>query len=99
MRISDWSSDVCSSDLGFSDLPSEVDEEMLADDGFIAAVHRIIMDVHVIEGALICPDTGRRFPIENGIPNMMYVCAVCACIVAVCKGMCFCSPALKLMVL
>lgn len=59
--------------VGFDDLPAELTQEMIADDDFVAAVHRLLLDVHVIEGVLICPDTGRRFPIENGIPNMMYV--------------------------
>lgn len=27
--------------------------------------------VHVIEGCLVCPKSGRRFPITNGIPNML----------------------------
>ena len=27
--------------------------------------------VEVIEGALICPETGREFPINKGIPNML----------------------------
>ena len=27
--------------------------------------------VHVVKGALVCPKSGRRFPINNGIPNML----------------------------
>jgi multifunctional methyltransferase subunit TRM112 len=27
--------------------------------------------VEVVEGALVCPDTQRRFPITDGIPNML----------------------------
>ena len=27
--------------------------------------------MEVLEGALICPETGRRFPITGGIPNML----------------------------
>ena len=29
------------------------------------------MQVEVIKGFLICPESGRKFPIENGIPNML----------------------------
>jgi len=29
------------------------------------------MDVHVTEGALICPNCARRYPIKNSIPNML----------------------------
>ena len=27
--------------------------------------------VHVVEGCLVCPKSGRRFLINNGIPNML----------------------------
>ena len=27
--------------------------------------------VEIVEGSLICPETGREFPIINGIPNML----------------------------
>ena len=30
-----------------------------------------VAQVHVEEGALICPESGRRFPINKGIPNML----------------------------
>lgn len=33
--------------------------------------HKLLLDVHVTEGALICPETGRRFPVHEGIPNML----------------------------
>ena len=29
------------------------------------------LQVEVKEGDLVCPDTGRKFPITNGIPNML----------------------------
>jgi multifunctional methyltransferase subunit TRM112 len=37
----------------------------------LKALHFFLFDVHVVEGCLICPDTGRRFPIKDGIPNMI----------------------------
>jgi multifunctional methyltransferase subunit TRM112 len=37
----------------------------------ISTLHRILFDVHVIEGELICPDTKRQFHIREGIPNMI----------------------------
>mmetsp|Transcript_53873 Transcript_53873/g.65033 ORF Transcript_53873/g.65033 Transcript_53873/m.65033 type:complete len:135 (-) Transcript_53873:192-596(-) len=36
-----------------------------------AALHTMLLDVHVIEGDLVCPDTGRKFPVKEGIPNMI----------------------------
>jgi len=34
-------------------------------------LHFVVFHVHVVEGHLICPDTGRRFPIKDGIPNLI----------------------------
>ena len=29
------------------------------------------MQVQLLEGALICPETGRRFRVSKGIPNLL----------------------------
>ena len=34
-------------------------------------LHLVVFDIHVVEGHLVCPDTGRKFPIKEGIPNMI----------------------------
>ncbi|XP_026684592.1 multifunctional methyltransferase subunit TRM112-like protein [Diaphorina citri] len=31
----------------------------------------IIKQVEVVEGDLECPESGRKFPISSGIPNML----------------------------
>jgi len=31
----------------------------------------IFLQVEILEGALVCPESGRKFPITNGIPNML----------------------------
>lgn len=31
----------------------------------------VVSQVEVQEGSLICPETGRKFTIKNGIPNML----------------------------
>lgn len=51
------------------DLPDELPET--PDDALIANLHLILFDIHVLEGHLVCPDTGRKFPIKEGIPNMI----------------------------
>lgn len=48
-----------------------MDEANKTDDSFLQLVHKLLLDVHVLEGSLVCPETGRRFPINNGIPNML----------------------------
>jgi multifunctional methyltransferase subunit TRM112 len=51
-------------------LPSELPPDPL-DEELVATLHKVLFDLHVVEGYLICPDTGRRFPIKDGIPNML----------------------------
>jgi multifunctional methyltransferase subunit TRM112 len=49
-------------------------DEFFDDDADIAALKhlfRALFEIHVIEGFLVCPDTGREFPIRDGIPNMI----------------------------
>jgi multifunctional methyltransferase subunit TRM112 len=41
------------------------------DESFLRAFHHALLEVHVQEGYLVCPDSGRRFPITKGIPNML----------------------------
>ena len=57
---------------GVSGLPDSVTEEMLANDyEFLQLFHHALLEVTLEEGALICPETGRRFPVKKGIPNML----------------------------
>ena len=51
--------------------PQEFQPALLEDEEFLEAVHNLLLDIHVITGRLICPETGRVFPIEAGIPNML----------------------------
>jgi multifunctional methyltransferase subunit TRM112 len=47
------------------------DEDKQVDLALLKQLHTVLFDVHVVEGTLVCPDTGRRFPIKMGIPNMI----------------------------
>ncbi|ONK75555.1 uncharacterized protein A4U43_C03F18120 [Asparagus officinalis] len=57
--------------LGYGDLPEEAEPSMLESDEFLRRFHHALLEVHVEEGALVCPETGRRFPVNKGIPNML----------------------------
>lgn len=37
----------------------------------LKALHFFLFDVHILDGMLQCPDTNRKFPIKDGIPNMI----------------------------
>lgn len=51
------------------ELPPEAPET--TDGDAMQKVHHALFEVEVIEGELICPETGRKFPIKKGIPNML----------------------------
>jgi multifunctional methyltransferase subunit TRM112 len=62
-----------SEETGSKEVPTLPDQvpELPLDDGTVAMLHRVLFDIHVLGGHLVCPDTGRRFPIHDGIPNMI----------------------------
>ena len=49
----------------------EILDQMPSDERSLTQMHKILFDIHIVEGHLICPDTGRKFPITQGIPNMI----------------------------
>jgi multifunctional methyltransferase subunit TRM112 len=58
--------------LGAGPLPAEVTPDMLEnDDDFLQAFHHALLEVHLEEGALVCPETGRKFLVAQGIPNLL----------------------------
>ena len=48
--------------LGVPNLPELPPDLDKCDDSMLRKYHHALMEVHVKEGYLICPDTGRRFP-------------------------------------
>ncbi|CAN0165198.1 unnamed protein product [Pylaiella littoralis] len=62
--------------LGAGDLPEEVTEEMKGDEEALRRIHHALMEVgaikvHLVEGELVCPESGRKFPVRQGVPNML----------------------------
>ncbi|XP_024386428.1 multifunctional methyltransferase subunit TRM112 homolog A [Physcomitrium patens] len=57
--------------VGVNNIPDQVEPVMLDDDEFLRKFHHALLEVHLEEGALICPETGRRFPVTKGVPNML----------------------------
>ncbi|KER23125.1 hypothetical protein T265_08933 [Opisthorchis viverrini] len=52
-------------------LPGELPPDYAENEEFLKLAHRALLEVDIIEGTLVCPETGREFPISNGIPNML----------------------------
>lgn len=57
------------SELGLKTLPEILTEELANDEAFLRALYHVLMNVHLVKGMLTCPDTGREFPVTNGIPD------------------------------
>lgn len=49
-------------------LPDNLDQ---AKDDDMKLVHKALFDIEVISGSLVCPESGKIFPISDGIPNML----------------------------
>ncbi|XP_023650949.1 multifunctional methyltransferase subunit TRM112-like protein [Paramormyrops kingsleyae] len=54
-----------------NDLPVELVPDFEKNEDFLRRVHRVLLEVEVVEGCLRCPESGREFPISRGIPNML----------------------------
>ncbi|XP_054254510.1 multifunctional methyltransferase subunit TRM112-like protein isoform X2 [Indicator indicator] len=52
-------------------LPPEPSPGYEEDEAFLRRLHHLLLEVEVLEGVLQCPDSGRRFPISRGVPNML----------------------------
>lgn len=68
----DWKAFVdASKAMGYAELPEEAVSSMLESDEFLNRFHHALLELHLEEGALVCPESGRRFPVNKGIPNML----------------------------
>ena len=56
--------------MGILTLPYTLTEDMANNEEFLKALYNILMNVHLVQGMLTCPVSGREFPVINGIPNM-----------------------------
>ncbi len=72
LPILHWESLVLAANaLGLESLPTEVTIELAQDDEFLRALYHVLMNVHLVNGMLTCSETGREFPVTDGIVNMM----------------------------
>merc|ERR1719291_145250 len=57
--------------LGLESLPPEVTPELAGEDGFLRALYHVLMNVHLVNGMLTCAETGREFPVSDGVVDFM----------------------------
>jgi len=56
--------------MGIPTLPGVLTEDMAQNTDFLKALYNMLMNIHLVQGMLTCPVTGREFPVTDGIPNM-----------------------------
>jgi multifunctional methyltransferase subunit TRM112 len=72
LSMLDWPALVAAAtDMGLSTLPPILTQDLASNEAFLQALYHILLHVHLIQGMLTCPTTGREFPVANGIPNMI----------------------------
>lgn len=54
-----------------AELPETLPDQFESNEPFLKQAHRVMLEVEVVEGELQCPESGRKFPITEGIPNML----------------------------
>jgi multifunctional methyltransferase subunit TRM112 len=58
-------------ELGIAELPATPPPKPEKDEAFLKSIHDLVLDIHITEGALVCPNCARSYPIKRGIPNML----------------------------
>ena len=53
------------------DLPLTVPENHENQQEFLKQAHHALLEIELINGSLVCPETSRKFPVTDGIPNML----------------------------
>ena len=59
--------------LGDTTLPEQAPDFITSEpsEEFLQLLHHVLLEVHVAEGEMICPNCSHIYPIRNGIPNML----------------------------
>ena len=68
----DWNGVVLAAKSINFTVPEVYDSSLAEDEDFLKLLYNLLIDVHVVTGTLKCTETGKIFPIENRIPNLMY---------------------------
>jgi multifunctional methyltransferase subunit TRM112 len=68
----DWPALVAASQaMGIPTLPPTLTDDLAENRVFLVALYHVLMNVHLVQGMLTCPETGREFVVQNEIPNMV----------------------------
>ena len=62
---------LCGKEMGLASLPQVLTQECLHEESFLIAMQQLLFDIDIESGILTCPESGRQFPIVNGMPRML----------------------------
>ncbi|CAE5964542.1 unnamed protein product [Arabidopsis arenosa] len=59
--------------MEYTELPDNAPDikTLESDESFLRKFHHALLELHLEEGSLVCPETGRKFSVNKGIPNML----------------------------
>ncbi|KAN0064529.1 hypothetical protein ACQY0O_002157 [Thecaphora frezii] len=59
--------------LGDTSLPDKGPDpsEPMLDEELLRKLHHVLLEIHVVEGQMICPNCSHVYQIRSGIPNML----------------------------
>ncbi|KAI8337312.1 hypothetical protein BD560DRAFT_413267 [Blakeslea trispora] len=57
--------------LGINTLPTQMPDNAEENEEFLQLVHNVILETHVQQGQMVCPNCSHVYKIRDGIPNML----------------------------
>ncbi|CAO3666592.1 unnamed protein product [Umbelopsis vinacea] len=57
--------------LGNTSLPATIPDNAHDNEEFLKAVHAALLETHIQQGKMVCPNCSHVYPIKDGIPNML----------------------------
>ncbi|CAG8702550.1 9042_t:CDS:2 [Ambispora leptoticha] len=59
--------------LGITTLPDKLPDTPIQeiDEKFLKDLHRVLLETHIQQGRMTCPNCQHVYPIKDGIPNML----------------------------
>jgi len=72
LNILDWPALVKgANEMGLNTLPPILTQDLTQNPAFLRALYHVLMNVHLINGILTCPDTGKEFPVSAGVCSFL----------------------------
>lgn len=57
--------------LSMDEFKSLENLDNITDENILKILHHYLYEIDIVSGFLVCPETSRKFPINESIPNML----------------------------